>query len=187
MSAGMPEYRRNYVPGGSYFFTFVTHERLPLFEVEQNRHLLREAIQDIREKRPFTNVAMVLLPDHLHCVWTLPEGDYDYSLRMGLIKEAFTRAFLASGGLEGAMSESRQRHRERAVWQRRFWEHTCRDQDDLNRCIDYVHWNPVKHGLVSLPRDYPWSSFHRYVEHGLYPLDWGGANPCPGYEEPEWE
>src|SRR5262245_44459873 len=130
---------------------------------------------------------MVLLPDHLHCVWTLPATDADYSTRLRQIKEAFTRAFLESGGAEGSSSESRQLHCERAVWQRRFWEHTCRDQDDLNRCIDYIHWNPVKHGLIRLPRDYPFSSFHRYVDQGVYPTDWGGVNPCPGYDEPEWE
>jgi putative transposase len=129
----------------------------------------------------------VLLPDHLHCVWTMTVTDADYSTRLRQIKEAFTRSYLESGGTEGASSESRQRHGERAVWQRRFWEHTCWDQDDLNRCIDYVHWNPVKHAFVALPRDYPYSSFHRYVDQGVYLPDWGGENPCPGYDEPEWE
>src|SRR5262249_43934435 len=148
---GMPNYRRNYVPGGTYFFTMVVHERRPLFSIEQNRDLLRKAIQEIQAKRSFTNVAMVLLPDHLHCVWTMPAMDADYSTRLRQIKEAFTRSYLESGGKEGRSTESRLRHGERAVWQRRFWEHTCRDQDDLNRCIDYIHWNPVRHGLVALP------------------------------------
>jgi putative transposase len=183
----MSNYRRNYVPGGTYFFTAVTHERRPLFDGDHPRSLLRAAIQAVRSKRPFDIVATVLLPDHFHCVWTLPEGDADYSTRWRQIKEAFTVSYLKAGGAEGTMSASRRRHGERSVWQRRFWEHTCKDQDDLNRCLDYIHWNPVKHGLVQLVRDYPWSSFHRYVEEGVYPPDWGGENPCPGYDDPEWE
>ncbi len=183
----MPNYRRHYVPGGTFFFTVVTHERRGLFVRAEFRTMLQEAIAKIRAKRPFAMPAVVLLPDHLHCIWTLPEGDTDYSTRWRQIKEVFTRSYLDAGGEEGARSKSRQHHAERAVWQRRFWEHTCWDQDDLNRCIDYIHWNPVKHGLVQRVRDYPWSSFHRHVAEGIYPLDWGSENPCPGYNEPEWE
>jgi putative transposase len=183
----MPEFRRNFLPGGTYFFTVVAHERRPLFATNLGRELLGAALRTIRDKRPFNTVAMVLLPEHLHCVWTLPEGDADYPTRWRQIKEEFTRTFLESGGQEGTLSASRQRHGERAIWQRRYWEHTCRDQDDLNRCIDYIHWNPVKHGLVARVRDYPWSSFHRYVEEGIYLLDWGSENPCPGDNAPEWE
>jgi putative transposase len=183
----MPNYRRNYVPGGTYFFTVVTHQRRALFAQEQVRNLLGASIRAIRLKRPFEIIAMVLLPDHLHSVWALPERDADYSTRWRQIKELFTRLFLENGGEQGATSDSRRRHGERAVWQRRFWEHTCADQDDLNRCIDYIHWNQVKHGLVEQVRDYPWSSFHRYAERGVYPPDWGSENPCPGYDEPEWE
>ncbi len=183
----MPNYLRNYVPGGTYFFTVVTYGRLPLFEQEQNRTLLHNAIQIVCLKRPFTIVAMVLLPEHLHCVWTLPEGDADYSLRWRQIKEAFSGSLPKSREETSTLTASRRRRRERAVWQRRFWEHTCQDQDDLNRCIDYIHWNPVKHGLVQRVRDYKWSSFHRYVAQGVYPIDWGEANPCEGYDDPEWE
>jgi putative transposase len=183
----MSDYRRNFVPGGTYFFTVVTHERHRLFEQDQARVLLREAIQRVREKRPFTIVAMVLLPDHLHCVWTLPQGDADYPTRWRQIKEEFTRSFLEAGGGEGTVSSSRQRKAERGIWQRRYWEHTCTDEDDLNRCIDYIHWNPMKHGLVERVRDYPWSSFHRYVKQGIYPIEWGSENPCAGWDEPEWE
>jgi putative transposase len=183
----MPNYRRNYVPGGTYFFTVVAHERRPLLTSENARLMFRAAIQSVRANRPFAIIATVLLPDHLHCVWTLPEADADYSTRWRQIKDAFTRSFLREGGEEGSLSASRRRQGERAVWQRRFWEHTCRDQDDLNRCIDYIHWNPVKHGLVKRVSDYPWSSFHRFVEQGVYPIDWGSENPCPGYDEPEWE
>jgi putative transposase len=183
----MPNYRRNYVPGGTYFFTVVTHQRRPLLAGEVGRRCLREAFLQEEGKLPFEVRAIVLLPDHLHSVWVLPEGDSDYSRRWRQIKEAFTRAFLGAGGQEGTRTPSRRRRRERGVWQRRFWEHTCRDEDDLQRCIDYIHWNPVKHGLVSRVRDYPRSSFHRFVQRGEYELDWGGCNPCPGYEEPEWE
>jgi putative transposase len=131
--------------------------------------------------------AIVVLPDHLHTVWTLPAGDSDYSLRWAQIKEGFTRRFLKSGGAEATRSVSREAHRERGVWQRRFWEHTCRDEDDLKRCVDYLHWNPVKHGLVSRVQDYAWSSFQRFVRLGEYDLEWGRSNPCPGFETPEWE
>src|SRR6266568_8209103 len=113
---------------------------------------------------------MVLLPDHLHSVWTLPNGDDGFSLRWQKIKEAFTRRFLQSGGVEGPATQSRLRHRERSVWQRRFWEHTCRNNEDLKRFLDYLHWNPVKHGLVQRVRDYPWSSFHRFVRLAEYQL-----------------
>ncbi|HEY1376065.1 MAG TPA: hypothetical protein VGF55_04695 [Gemmataceae bacterium] len=131
-------------------------------------------------------MAVVLLPNHLHTIWTLPPDDADYSLRWGLVKERFTRRYLKGGGAEGMISQSRRQHRERAVWQRRFWEHTVRDEDDLKRCADYVHWNPVKHGLVGRVRDYRWSSFHRFARAGEYEPNWGSADPCPGYDDPEW-
>jgi putative transposase len=184
---GVSNYRRNYVPGGTYFFTAVTHQRRPILRAAFARRCLRAAFLEERRKRPFAVVAVVLLPDHLHTVWTLPPGDADYSVRWARIKEEFTRSFLAEGGHEAAVTTSRLRRRERAVWQRRFWEHTCKDEDDLKRCVDYLHWNPVKHGLVMRVRDYPWSSFHRFVRMGEYDLNWGAVNPCPGYDEPEWE
>jgi putative transposase len=183
----VPNYRRNYVPGGTYFFTVVTHERRPILTSDVGRKSLRTAFLKEQKTRPFEVVGVVLLPDHLHTVWTLPSGESDYSLRWARIKELFTRYFLKEGGKEGGATASRRRRRERAVWQRRFWEHTCRDEADLKRCLDYLHWNPVKHGLVARVQEYPWSSFHRFVELGEYELAWGAVNPCPGYEEPEWE
>jgi REP-associated tyrosine transposase len=150
----MPNYRRFYVPGGTYFYTIVTHERRPILVSDAGRQSLHGAIQAVQAERPFDLVAIVLLPDHLHTIWNLPEGDADYSLRIAQIKEQFTRSFLASGGTEGAMTRSRKSKRERAVWQRRFWEHFCDDEDDFKRCLDYVHWNPVKHGLASRVRDW---------------------------------
>jgi putative transposase len=182
----MPNYRRYYLPGATYFFTAVTHERRPILTTPFGRQCLRRALSAVRADRPFEIVAVVLLPDHVHTIWALPEGDANYSLRWGLIKERFTRLFLDGGGREGVMSLSRRRRRERAVWQRRFWEHTVRDEDDLKRCADYIHWNPVKHGLVKSVCEYAWSSLHRFVGGGEYDPTWGSADPCPGYDEPEW-
>src|SRR5262249_50405360 len=151
-----------------YFFTAVTQDRRPILTTDRARPLLRTAIETEQRKRPFDLVAIVLLPDHLHAVWTLPPGDDDYSTRWQRIKEALTEDFLAAGGSEATRSASRKKHRERGVWQRRFWEHTVTDEDDFQRCVDYVHWNPVKHGIVARVADYPWSSFHRFVDRGMY-------------------
>jgi REP-associated tyrosine transposase len=182
----MSQYRRWYVPGGMYFFTVVTHKRRPILTTSLGRELLRQALTAAQVKRPFEVFAIVLLPDHLHCIWTLPVGDSDYSIRWANIKESFTRNFLDHGGQEAPISRSKVRHRERGVWQRRFWEHVIQNEDELIRCADYIHWNPVKHGLVTRVRDYPWSSFHRFVESGDYTLDWGSAGvvDIPGAE---WE
>jgi putative transposase len=179
-------YRRNYVPGGTYFFTVVTHDRRPILTTDLARPIFHDVIAAVLKDRPFKIVAVVLLPDHLHTVWTLPADDAGYSRRWSGIKEEFTRQFLRAGGTEGPITASRVRRRERGVWQRRFWEYTVRDEDDLIRCVDYIHWNPVKHGLVKSPRDYPWSSFHRFVESGDYPPDWGGTPP-PEIPGAEWE
>ena len=183
----MPNFTRSRVPGGVYFFTVVTHQRRPILTMPLSRDCLRRALAAEQARAPFTLFAVVLLPDHLHAVWFLPEGDADYSTRWAKIKEHFTRGYLAAGGREGVMTPNRWRHRERAVWQHRFWEHTIIDEDDLERCVNYVHWNPVKHGLVSRVKDYPWSSFHRFVASGDYPADWGGAVVCPDVPGAEWE
>jgi putative transposase len=185
LDGAMPDYRRYLFEGATYFFTVVTHERRPILTDPPARSCLRAAIRCVQQERPFRVVAIALLPDHLHTVWTLPSGDADYVLRWAQIKESFTRCYLAAGGAEGARSVSRQRHRERAVWQRRYWEHTIRNEDDLKRCVDYIHWNPVKHGLVEHMHDYPWSTFHRFVREGEYDLAWGSTDPCPDAEE--WE
>ena len=182
----MADYRRWYVPGGTFFFTVVSCARRPILCDEEARPCLREAIETIRQDRPVQLVAMVLLPDHVHTVWTLPEGDTEYPIRWKRIKEEFTREYLARGGAEVPRSLSRMRQGERGVWQRRYWEHTVRDESDLKRCVDYVHWNPKKHGYVTRVRDWPWSSFHRYVEAGEYAPDWGAHDPTPGYDDPEW-
>ena len=125
----------------------------------------------VKRLYPFDIVAWVVLPDHLHCVWTLPTGDADYATRWRLIKLLFSKGLPK----QERLSSVRQKRKERGVWQRRFWEHTIRDDDDYRHHIDYVHWNPVKHGLVKNVSDWPYSSFHRYVKVGLYPPDWSGA------------
>jgi putative transposase len=183
----MPRYLRNYQPGGTFFFTAVSHERRATWTSNRARDKLREAIEHVQRRFPFEIIAIALLPEHIHTIWKLPAGDTDYSTRWRRVKEEFTRRFLRSGGSDGAINSSRRRHRERAVWQRRFWEHTVRDEADLERLLNYLHWNPVKHGLVARVIDYPWSSFHRYVEMGVYPANWGLVDPCPDYDDPEWE
>ena len=181
----MSWYRRNRTAGGTYFFTVVSYRRRRLFDTPMARACLRNALRDVRRRWPFEIEAIVLLPDQLHSVWRLPTSDDNYSLRWQKVKELFTRSYLAQGGREASVSGARRARQERAVWQRRFWEHTCRDEEDLKRCIDYVHWNPVKHRLVRRVVDYPWSSFHRYVLLGEYSPDWGGVDPCPDFRPPE--
>ena len=182
----MPDYRWWYLPGGTFFFTVVTCRRRPILCEEMARRCLREAIDAVDAKWSVQWIAVVLMPDHLHAVWTLPPGDARYSVRWKRIKEEFTRRYLEGGGKEIAPDPSRSRHGERGIWQRRFWEHTVRDEQDLRRCVDYVHWNPRKHGQVSNVRDWPWSSFHRFVRLGEYTPAWGAEDPTPRYDDPEW-
>jgi putative transposase len=183
----MPNYRRMYVAGGTYFFTIVTQSRRPFLTGNLSRKLLHEAIETQLRRRPFEITAMVLLPDHLHAVWTLPHGDSDYSTRWRLIKGQFTEQYLAAGGTEGSPTKSQFERGERGIWQPRFWEHTVRDEVDLERCVDYVHWNPVKHGLVKRVRDYPWSTFHRFVHEGFYSLEWGDGEVITDVVGAEWD
>jgi putative transposase len=184
---GMADYRRWRVAGGTYFFTLVTEGRARFLCDEPARRCLREAIRVVRRKRPFRIDAIVLLPDHLHAVWSLPEGESDYSTRWQLIKRRFTREYLKTGGVEAVRSASRLAKGERSVWQRRFFEHTVRDEADMKRCVDYVHVNPLKHGLVARVREWPWSSFHRYVRLGEYSIDWGDASVWYGDEWKDYE
>jgi putative transposase len=175
----MSNYRRLYIPGGTIFFTVVTHMRRPFLTDEMARSCLHEAIEKVQVRHPFQIRAIVLLPDHLHTLWTLPECDADYSARWKRLKEEFTRRFLQAGGKEGIRSPSRLRRKERGIWQRRYWEHAIQDETDLERHFDYIHYNPVKHGLVKSPRDWPWSSFHRWVREGIYTDDWGCVQNGP--------
>jgi putative transposase len=164
----MVRYRRNFTAGGTFFFTLTLADRTSRALVD-HIEALRAAVREMRRARPFVIDAAVVLPDHLHIVMTLPQGDADYTNRWRPIKRRFTDAVMKSG-----ISVARHPNGEAALWQRRFWEHTIRDDEDFERHLDYVHFNPVKHGLVSRVRDWPYSSFHRYVRRGLLPSDWGG-------------
>ena len=141
------------------------------------RRCLRSAWMEVRRKYPFNINAVCLLPDHLHCLWSLPGDDADYSKRWKAIKGIFSRSYLEAGGIEGRRNRSRRRSGEAAVWQKRFWEHTIRDDRDYQRHLDYIHYNPTKHGLVSRPIDWAWSSFRQYVRQGLYHQEWGSSEP----------
>ena len=165
----MPNYHRNRVPGGTYFFTVNLLERRSHLLVE-HIDVFRDAVRGVREKRPFHIDAWVVLPDHTHCVWTLPPGDDDYPARWKAIKIAFAKVLPKTERLSAA----RMRNGERGIWQRRFWEHTIRDERDYAAHVDYVHINPLKHGLVQRAVDWPHSSFHRATASGLYPHDWAG-------------
>lgn len=165
----MPDYRRCRVPGGTYFFTITLLERggdLLVREIEA----LRTAVRKTRAERPFHIDGWVVMPDHMYCVWTLPPGDDDYSNRIKSIKIRFARAVPRTEFRNAARSDKG----ERGIWQRRFWEHTIRDERDYAHHMDYLHFNPVKHGVVTRVADWPHSSFHRCVANGLYPADWGG-------------
>lgn len=164
----MTDYRRAKVEGGYYFFTVVTHNRRPFLTEPLARRCLRTAWKQTRDLSYFEVIAVCLLPDHLHCIWKLPDSDCDFSLRWARIKAYFTRDFINNGGLEFGQTPSRSGKRERAIWQRRFWEHRICDETDLQRHVDYIHYNPVKHGLVEDVEDWPWSSYHRYLKTSRY-------------------
>lgn len=178
----MPEYRRWRELGRTYFFTVVTHERRALFSDTRAVSILRRAFAEIRANHPFEVDAAVILPDHLHCIWTLPQSDDNFSMRWRQIKREFTVQFLAAGGAEGAISSSRRAQSERGVWQRRYWEHVVRDEADYQAHVEYIHYNPVKHGLVACPHAWPHSSFDTWVKRGVYDSDWACA--CPGRGRP---
>lgn len=169
----MPSYIRAYVPGGTFFFTLVTYRRGPLLAQAAARQALRQAIRQVRSGRPFTIDAVAVMPDHLHMLWTLPPGDADFSTRWRLIKHLTTRELGRSGPDPSAeQSPSRQKKHERPVWQRRFWEHAVRGEDEFARLCDYIHYNPVKHGYARCPHAWSQSSFHRFVRARRYPSDW---------------
>jgi putative transposase len=164
----MVRYRRNFVAGGTFFFTTTLVDRGST-ALTDHIDALRSAFRTTRQTQPFSIDAIVVLPDHLHVVMTLPAGDADFPNRWRLIKRRFTEVVLKRGA-----SVSRHANGEYALWQRRYWEHTIRDERDFERHVDYIHFNPVKHVLVSRVRDWPYSSFHRYVRTGLLPMDWAG-------------
>ena len=155
---------------GRYFFTVATRDRRPILTSEIER--LRTAFRTTRRRYPFTVDAIVILPDHLHTIWSVPEADPDFARRWTVLKRLF------SSGLPGnPVSDLQRRRREKGIWQRRFWEHAIRDDDDWHGHMDYIHYNPVKHGLCSRPAEWPYSSFRRWVERGWYDESWGSVAP----------
>jgi len=169
----MSNYLRTNTPGACYFFTVVTFRRRNILTDDECRVWLRDAVVNTRKRYPFMIDAWVLLPDHIHCIWTLPENDSDFSVRWNGIKRRFTQSAKHRFHKPEWINASKQKHREGAIWQRRFWEHQIRDDNDYQRHLDYIHYNPVKHGLVQSVKEWPHSTFHRYVNQGIYPSNWG--------------
>jgi len=165
----MRTYVRAKMPGGVYFFTVNLAERRGNSLLIDRIASLRAAFASTARERPFAMPAVVVLPDHLHCLWQLPAGDDDFSTRWRLIKSRFSRALPNTE----RCSRSRLVKSERGIWQRRYWEHLIRDDEDYRRHVEYIHYNPVKHGYVTEPRLWPYSSFGRLVSRGEYPDDWG--------------
>jgi len=174
----MPNYRRAFVPGGTFFFTLVAYQRRSIFRNEAARRVLGDTIRDCQSKWPFEVVAIVLLPEHLHTIWSLPSGDAAYPRRWGWIKKEFSKAWLDSGGTQAWVPQSKRNERRLGIWQPRFWEHTCETVEDFEIRFDYIHYNPVKHGHVRCPHEWPWSSFGRWVEAGVYEESWA-CGQCP--------
>jgi putative transposase len=171
----MSNYRRLYIPGGTYFFTVVTYRRRLIFCDEERVKLLRQAFREVKDKRPFELLAMVVLPDHLHCIWRLPFDDADFSTRWQMVKTAFSRRLPADTETNGA----------KTIWQPRFYEHCLRDESDFHRHLDYLHYNPVKHGLTSSAAEWPYSSFKRFVNMGWYAINWSVTGVDPDDIAPE--
>jgi putative transposase len=171
----MSNYKRLFVPGGTYFITQVTYQREPWLCSEIGRKALREAIKKVQQKYPFAIDAFVLLPEHFHCIWTLPPEDQDFSVRLRLIKTFVSKGYGHQLAIAREISESRQKRRESNLWQRRFWEHLIRDEEDFARHCDYIHYNPVKHGLCNTPQSWQFSTIHQFINRGLYPSNWGNG------------
>ncbi len=177
----MSHYRRNYVEGGTFFFTVVTYKRQPLL-TDVAVDILRESFRECMYARHFTIEAIVVLPEHIHCIWQLPAHNYDYSVRWKEIKDCFTKEYIRRVGEPAVKpTASMLKKGEKGIWQRRFWEHTIQDEDDYRMHIDYIHYNPVKHGLVNAPKNWPYSSFHRFVKKGILSELWAG--PAENFPE----
>jgi putative transposase len=177
----MPNYRRAYHPGGTYFFTVNLLERHNNDLLIKHIDLLREVVKTVRKSHPFEIHAWVVLLEHLHCVLRLPEGDSDFTVRWRLIKAGFSRR---PPKIE-RRSTVRQARGERGIWQRRFWEHLIKDERDYQAHMDYVHINPLKHALVKQVVDWPYSTFHRLVAEGIYTADWAGSKEADKLDYPD--
>ena len=173
----MTSYRRNFVPGGTFFFTVNLANRRSRLLTDRI-DLLRAAFRHVRSHHPFIIDAIVVLPDHLHALWTLPSGDADFANRWRLIKTEFSKGI----EVNEQRSPSREAKRERGIWQRRYWEHTLRDENDFEQHCDYIHFNPVKHVYVSSVSEWPYSSFRRFVQRGAYPFNWAAPEEIAGAE-----
>lgn len=169
----MSRYRR--VAGSTFFFTVVSYHRRAILCDEQIRAALRQAICLVQSRCPFKIDAWVLLPDHIHTIWTLPECDDDFSTRWSEIKRFVSSSCRAEFHRPALQTLVQRERRESTIWQRRFWEHRIRNERDLIKHFDYVHFNPVKHGYARRVQEWPYSTFHRYAASGLYPGDWGGS------------
>ena len=182
----MPNYRRAYVRGGTFFFTVVTYNRRPIFTNPIAQILLGRAIRKCQREWPFEINAIVLLPDHLHTIWTLPRGDDRYSARWSIIKKGFTSRYRNAGGREASVTRAQYKAGRAGVWQPRFWEHSLEDEDDFEAHFDYIHFNPVRHRYVECPQDWSPSSFHRWVRKGVYDPNWACGNyPAPDFSKLE--
>lgn len=164
----MPDYRRVRVPGATYFFTVNLRDHTSDL-LSREIDLLRETVRVTKARHPFHIDAWVVLPEHMHCLWTLPPGDADFALRWKVIKFAFAKRLPVTE----TRTANQQRRGERGIWQRRYWEHLIRDERDYERHFDYIHFNPIKHGHVERLKDWPYSSFHRAVAMNVYREDWG--------------
>ncbi len=170
----MPNYRRANIKGGTYFFTVVTYRRQTFLCNDHVRKALRDGILAVQTTHSFIIDGWVLLPDHLHCIWTLPAGDANFSVRWAMIKRFVTKQCGPDLRREDWLNKSKRRRNESTIWQRRFWEHKIPDKQDYERHMDYLHYNPVKHGYVKNVKDWPHSTFHRYVSQGVYGQNWAG-------------
>ncbi|MGV3739722.1 MAG: REP-associated tyrosine transposase [Gammaproteobacteria bacterium] len=173
----MSNYRRLFISGGIYFFTVVTHKRQHILCDKPILDRLKASFRYVKNKHPFKMTGLVILPDHLHCIWQPPENDHNFSLRWSMLKRYF------SMGLEVPINA----RKEKNIWQRRFWERYIRDEEELHRCLDYIHFNPVKHGYVMKPCDWKHSTFLKHVELGHYDLHWGANGVPKTVEELSWE
>ena len=171
----MVNYRRSRTQGGTYFFT-VNLRNCTSNHLVTHINYLRQAFRLVQKQRPFEVVASVILPEHLHIIMSLPDGDCDYPERWKAIKSRFTRALIK----ENVSGLTKNRKGEYNLWQRRYWEHQIRDEIDLQHHVDYIHFNPVKHGHVREVADWPYSSFHRYVKSGLIESNWSGDDRFDG-------
>ncbi len=169
----MADYRRIKIEGGTYFFTLVAYQRKKLFLKTKAIEIFFESLYHVQELHPFSNLAYCILPEHIHLLWKMPIDEANYSLRIGEIKKRFSKQFILEFGNPNSVAPIQKKRGETGIWQRRFWEHFIRDESDLIRHIDYIHYNPVKHGLVSQVKEWPASSFFDYVGAGYYDHDWG--------------